>query len=664
MMSTPVCRRRGPGRLLAALGLLGGFLVTFPSQAQLGSPNSGTSLPPDSSQISVTQLLPDVRVQGVRPGRFAVGSRLTSIDSLALSQYRTGTLSDVLAARTPLYIKNYGPGQLSSITIRGTSARHTAVLWNGFNINLPSLGEADFALLPAGANTRVDVQHGPAGATYGTGAVGGTVLLSSPIRWGAGTQASIQLDGGQYGTRAGSLEGSFSNQKLALRTAASYRQADNDFPYSSPEITGVVRRRQQNAALRQWSLTQDATLRVGERGEITAAVWLTDADRRLQPAIGAGNNHARERDQSRRLLAGYRHVASARHESAVRVAWFEDIIDYQNDDLVSNSRVRTTQAQAEHTVSFSPKASLRLGAEAQHFAALVDGYGRTVAENRFSGFGLLRYDPVPRLQLTANLRQAFITNRQPPLAPTVGAEWQFWQTSTQQVSLKASASRSYRAPTLNERFWRTGDPNLRPENGFGYEAGVRHQLTHTTAWKLQTELTAYEQLVDDWVQWVPGAQGSYTPRNLRQVQTRGLEASSQLDGRLGGYSLTVRAAYAFNQAKKTKGTAEDPDPTGRQLPYVPLHAASLTTDHVWRRWQLTTGLTFTGYRYTDASAIDFLPSYTLLNASLGRTLALTPTWALTVLAQGFNLTNRNYQVYAYRAMPPRNASLSLRLTWR
>ncbi|MBC6606277.1 TonB-dependent receptor [Hymenobacter sp. BT188] len=648
--------------LLAAIGLLGGFFGASSSQAQ--QTHAVGSSPSDSSQLSTVQVLPDVRVQAARPGRFAVGSRLTTIDSLALTQYRTGTLTDVLAARTPLFIKNYGPGQLSSITIRGTSARHTAVLWNGFNINLPSLGEADFALLPAGGNTRVDVQHGPAGATYGTGAVGGTVLLSSPIRWGAGTQVSAQLDAGQYGLEAGSLEGRFSNQKVAVRTAASYREARNDFPYNSPEITGLVRRRQQNAAVRQWSLSQDATLRLGEHGELMAAIWLTDADRQLQPAIGSGNNHAREQDQSRRLLAGYRHVASGRHESAVRVAWFEDVIDYQNDDLTSNSRVRTTQAQAEHTVTFNSKASLRIGGEAQHFAAEVDGYGKPVSENRFSGFGLLRYDPVPRLQLTANLRQAFISGRRPPLAPTVGAEWQFWQTPVQQVSLKVSASRSYRAPTLNERFWRTGDPNLRPENGIGYEAGLRHQFTKNAPWNLQTELTAYHQLVNDWVQWLPNTQGDYTPRNLRQVRARGLEASSQLTGHWGAYSLVARAAYGFTESEKVEGRAEDPDPSGRQLPYVPLHSFAFTTDQSWHKWQLTTGLTFTGYRYTDASAVDFLPSYTLLNASLGRTLAIAPNWAVTVLAQGFNLTNRDYQVYAYRAMPPRNAALSLRLTWR
>ena len=57
-------------------------------------------------------------MRAVRPERFAV----------ALNQYRTGTVADILAARTPAYIKNYGPGQLASISLRGTAARHTAVL--------------------------------------------------------------------------------------------------------------------------------------------------------------------------------------------------------------------------------------------------------------------------------------------------------------------------------------------------------------------------------------------------------------------------------------------------------------------------------------------------------------------------------------------------------
>ncbi|MCB2376227.1 TonB-dependent receptor [Hymenobacter sp. BT635] len=618
--------------------------------------------PDSASQLTRMQQLPAVRVQGTKPGRFAVGSHVTTIDSVALAQYRNGTVADILSARTPIYIKNYGPGQLASISIRGTSARHTAVLWNGLNISLPSLGESDFALFPTSGATQVQVQHGPASALYGSSAIGGTVLLSSPARWAAGPQVSVQTDVGSFGLVANSLEGSFSNEKLAVRTAASHRAADNDFPYEVREATGMVRRRQENAALRQWSLAQDIMLRTGQHSEWLAAAWLTDADRQIQPSTGSANSQATQHDQSRRLLAGYRHVA-ARHESGVRVAWFEDVLNYRSDAVTSNSRVRTTQAQAEHTFTFRPTMSLRLGAEAQHFSGLVDGYKEPINENRYAGFALLRYDPRPTLHLTANFRQAVLPGRRAPLAPTLGAEWQFWQTEAQTFSAKATASRSYRAPTLNERFWPTGDPNLAPESGVGYEAGLTHAWHPATDLTLKTELTAYHQLVDDWVQWLPDRQGRYTPKNLRQVRAQGLEFSSRLEWQHQRYRLQARTEYAYTQSRKVRGYLDDPDPLGQQLAYVPLHAASFSTDQHWRHWQLSTVLTYTGMRFIDATASNQLPGYTLLNATVGRTLQVAPTWSVTVLAQGFNLTNLIYQSYEYRAMPRRSGSVSVRLNW-
>ncbi|MET4105429.1 TonB-dependent receptor [Hymenobacter sp. UYP22] len=619
-----------------------------------------------ASDTARVQRLPTVRISGVRVERFAVGSRRFSLDSLALTTYRTGTLTDVLSARTAVYLKNYGPGQLASITLRGTSARHTAVLWNGFNINLPSLGEADFSLLPVSGFTQADVQLGPAAATYGNGAIGGTVLLSSDAKWGKGWRGAAQAEYGSFGLGAGTLEAAFSNQKIAVRTSLLYREAANNFVYYTQEFRGRVQQRQENAALRQASLSQDVTLRLGQRSEVALAAWLTDADRQIQPGIGTNNTHAEERDQSRRLTSSYRYV-SQHHEWTARTAWFEDVLNYRDDvSGLSESRVRTSQAQAEHTWNVAPNASVRLGGEAQHFAAQVDGYGsQPRTENRYSGFALLRYDPRPRLRLSLNLRQAVLPDRRPPLTPTLGAEWLALEAGLHTLTAKGSASRSYRAPTLNERYWRPGgNPNLLPEESLGYEGGLVHTLTAAPAHlRLQTELTGYRQLVDNWVQWTPGAT-YWSPRNLRQVRAQGLEASTQLGWQPGAYHLQTRASYGFTQSVKTQGVASDADPVGRQLPFVPLHTAAFSTDHTWHGWQLSTTLTFTGYRYTDASATDYLPSYWLLNAALGRTLAVRPDWRLQVLAQGYNLSNTAYQSYQNRAMPLRSGSLSLRVLWR
>ncbi|MBG8553472.1 TonB-dependent receptor [Hymenobacter guriensis] len=633
------------------LGLLG------PAQAALAQ---------QAAFIDSVRVLPAVRVEVERPRRFAVGTRVLTLDSAALASYRTATLADALAARTPLYLKNYGPGQLSSITMRGTSAQHTAVLWNGFNVMLPTLGQNDFALLPVSGATQVEVQPGPASALYGSGAIGGTVLLSSPVRWAQGLRGAAQADAGSFGLRAGSVEAGFSNTRLALRTSATYRTATNDFPYDEP---GGARLRQTNAAFWQGSLAQDIAWRVGKAGQIQAAAWLTKADRHIQPAIGTQNDNARQLDQNSRLLLGYEHT-TARHESSVRVAWFEDILNYRTNTFQSNSRVQTTQAQVSHTVRFSQATSLRVGAEAQHFAVRMTDYGGFVSENRFAGFALLRYDPTARLRLSATLRQAVLPGRRPPFTPVLGAEWQALATAQHELLLKASAARGYRAPTLNERYYQPGgDPNLQPETSQGYETGLTHNWHGPAhpALKLQTELTGYQQWIDNWVMWWPKPGQSFvSPRNLRQVRTQGLEASSGLRWHNKVSSMQARAAYAYTRAFKTRDAVESVVPTRRQLVYVPLHSAALSLDGTHRAWQAGSTLTFTGYRYTEDAGTNFLPSYLLLDAYVGYTWRQkAPAGAaLTLLAQGRNLTNQSYQSYLYRAQPLRSAQLSLRVAWR
>lgn len=661
----------GFGRWGASCALAAGLLA-----ASLGAHGQAARPRPDTL-LGRRHRLPEARVRAVRAERFAVGSRRLELDSAVLAQYRGGTVADVLGARSDLYSKNYGPGQLATISLRGTAAQHTAVLWNGLNIALPTLGQNDLALLPLSGNTQVAVQPGPAAALYGSGAVGGAIILRTEPDWRPGLRGTVQADAGSFGLRGGSLEARTATPTLAVRVAASYREAQNNYPYYVQEPAGQVRYTLQNAALRhQWSISPDLTWRVGAAGEVTAAVWLTDADREIQSGTGVAGSNAREIDQSRRLVLGYRRATAGGGQWQVRGAWFEDIINYSDQGASSNSRVRTTQAQAEHTAALGHRASLRLGLEAQHFAAVVDGYGSTpIAENRAAAFALLRYDVRPTLRLSANVRQAALPAGLAPLTPTVGAEWDVYQPAGADslapadrpgFILKASAARTYRAPTLNERYWQPGgNPDLRAESGQGYEVGLRHRVGQPTRWLLETELTAFHQLVDNWVQWLPlGPGGTYSPRNLRQVRSQGLEASTALRLRRGQYRASVRATYGFTQTQKTQGVAADTDPVGLQLAYVPLHRASLGTDHAWRGWLASATATFTSYVYTDASADSFLPAVGLLNATLGRTVALPGRTSLALLLQSTNLLGQRYQSYPARPAPPRAYTASLRFNYR
>ncbi|QQR94477.1 MAG: Plug domain-containing protein [Bacteroidota bacterium] len=89
-----------------------------------------------------------VNIEALRQQDATPGLKFEKIDSISLKQFNTESLSDLLSAESGVLIKNYGPGSLASSSIRGGNANQTAVIWNGFNINNPMLGQTDFSIIP------------------------------------------------------------------------------------------------------------------------------------------------------------------------------------------------------------------------------------------------------------------------------------------------------------------------------------------------------------------------------------------------------------------------------------------------------------------------------------------------------------------------------------
>src|SRR5688572_6926564 len=125
-------------RFILFAGLL--FLISIGAFAQLGD----------------TTYLKEVSVFGLPVTSYATGSKVLQVKS----GEEVATLSDKLIDETSFYLKTYGNNQLSTITIRGTTASQTAVLWNGININSPTLGQTDFSLIPLFLFDDVSVQYG------------------------------------------------------------------------------------------------------------------------------------------------------------------------------------------------------------------------------------------------------------------------------------------------------------------------------------------------------------------------------------------------------------------------------------------------------------------------------------------------------------------------
>ena len=140
----------------------------------------------------------EVEISASREKLFSAGSKSTEIDSVTKMNYITSNLSELLCENSTAFIKTYGSGGIATISFRGTEARHTSVLWNGFNINSPTLGLCDFALVPVNFSDKINLVHGSTSSLYGTSAIGGIIDLQNTPDFFSGVKINYTGSAGSF----------------------------------------------------------------------------------------------------------------------------------------------------------------------------------------------------------------------------------------------------------------------------------------------------------------------------------------------------------------------------------------------------------------------------------------------------------------------------------
>ncbi len=612
----------------------------------------------DQGRMDNAISLSAVIVRAIAPERFLAGQKLQRIDSTTLLQFRFSSLTDLLAFNTPLAFKNYGPGQLATVSFRGTSANHTAVLWNGININQPNLGQTDFSTLPIAGFDRLAVQYGSSASAVGSDAVGGSILLSSTVDWRQkiavtlGQQiASFQNHQTQLGIRYATALGS--TWQLAGKTAIYRTQFNNAYPYSERRNYFL-----EQSTTAQRGFIQDLTFRHKRGKQLSVHAWLTDNDLIATPQDIIARE--RTRTQSARFLTTYE-----ANSTTFRIGWIRDILDYAkgNFDLPSHTQTDRFISRLEREFRLLPTSTttqlnLRVGGEWSHYWTRTDGYGgQLIQEDRGDLYALLRLQTA-RWLVSANVRQAFVTRFNPPLTPSLGAEYKVITADRFTLTAKASVSRSYRVPTLNERYWLVlGNPNLLPEDGFNLEAGLAAKINVLENLNLMTELTAYRNRVDNWSYWNPDY--GYRVENLQLVVTRGGELTSTLTYNRAHWQAGIRIGYALTRSSQERvyGVYSQ-DVIGKQLPYVPIHNGTLNAYVQRARTRLTVQTQANSRRYITFDESQYFKGTILTNVLVETTTKIGPV-PVRVQGQVNNVFDALSFSVKRNALPGRNWALNL-----
>jgi vitamin B12 transporter len=602
-----------------------------------------------SAQQAAPTMLDSVEVYGIPDEGFLVGAAFTTVDSAMLRQQRSRHLGDVLATQLPVYFRNYGQGMISGISLRGTSPQHTAVLWNGININSFSLGQADFSILPASAFGSIKVHAGGGSARYGSGALGGTVLLTSP-ETPTNEILHVTQEMGSFGQYFAEGGGAYALGRWDFHTQLYHAKSDNDFKILT---TGE---RQQHAAYHQSGVLQDVAYHLSASQTLALHYWYHDSFREVQPPIGQYNGRDEQDDQNHRLNIQYK---SGTHRGTFTATggYVRDGIIFRSGPMRSESVVTRWIGALKQAWTLLSDFHVEAGAEWNHIRGAIEGYPNDLAiEDRFDFMVSMQKNMGRRLSLALNLRQPAVSGFSPPFLPYLGIEYHVVKRPNAMFTLKGNASRNYRVPTLNDRYWKeVGNPHLQPELSYAAEAGWQwtwHGLTVDNTW--------YQQEVDQWIQWAPDDRGVYVPANIKHVRVRGVELRATLKEHLGLFDFTASAGYQYTRSITTEAPPLEPQSLGKQLIYTPEHTASgyLRTD--WRNYSVTVQTQYVSKRYTGFdNASDFtLDPYARVDLTLGRAWQVT-RHAGSVQVAIVNILNEEYEQYSARAMPGRYYNVQL-----
>lgn len=591
-----------------------------------------------------THVLPGVTVHATRDAaQIAATGRALVLDRTALAATAAPTLADLLARRGGVSIKPLGSTGLASPSLRGTGASQTLVLLDGFRLNDPQLGQVDLSLLPTALLDRAEVLHGGASAWHGTDALGGVIALTT--RAPRGTRAEVTAEGGAYGLLGASAVAQNGDEARGVLIALAHRQQTGDFPFSL-DGQSSVRRRNADAE-------QNSVLVRARHGRLHAGLWLTDAERGLPGPAGNAPQRERQYDRSARLwLRADRPIG--RGTASAGLALQRGTLRYVNPllalDETGTTRGLTADAEARQAISAAwlAGAGLTYGyTHAAHPALAADA-----SEHRAGLFGWAE-GQIGRLHAAPSLRLDAYAHRdgvQTALSPRLGVGIDV----APMLRLMASAARAFRVPTFNDRFWQPGgNPDLRPERGWTYDAGLRFRRGGVAA-----EATAFVHHVRDEIVWQPTG-AVWSPANVGRVQTRGIELSAEVRWATPGRPH-AGVFYTLTDARDCSDPASSA--FDQPLRYVPREQARLYGGATLGPFTLDAGLRYTGRRYVRSDGRDPLAPFVVAEVQV-RFAASAPGGTLRAGAVLDNAFDHRYSVVQGYPMPPRHFRFHLTYRW-
>ena len=520
-----------------------------------------------------------------------------------------------------------GPGQQTSVFVRGTESNHVLVLVDGLRINPGTIGSASIQNLAPEQVERVEIVKGPRSALYGSDAIGGVINVIT--RKGAANGASLQAGYGRYETRTASLAAGLGNEERDASIGVSWIDSDG-----FPTRTG------DDADRGYENLSVNAAARATIGGiELGLRAWHAEgtseySDFFVTPVDQDFENHA--------YAATAEFRPTERWKSALMVGHaVDDLTQNQSPDFLETERLT---ADWQNDFALGERHTLTAGLLWQDEQADAESFGLPYAADTTTAQFYLQ----DQVAFGANrfvLAGAYTDHETFGGHATGNAEYARAIGANAEIAFAAGTA--FRAPDATDLYGFGGNPDLEPEESESFEASWRQRIGRQQS----LSLTLFRTEIDGLIEFVVTDPDTFEGenRNVDRARIEGAEAEWRYDSE----AWSARASATLQDARDT---ATDLRLLRRARENFTLALARRLRGH-----EFAVDLLYAGERRDFGFPADIsLPAYWLAN--LSARVALPARW--TMLARMENLFDEDYELASGFNTMGRSLFVSLRHEFR
>ena len=600
--------------------------------------------------IADTVNLNEVSVISPKSITFSNGSNVKKIDPFKIKISQTEKIADLLSSNSSIYIKQYGA--LATATIRGTSSSHTAVNWNGYPINSIANGLSDLSNITALTNDNIFLIKGGNSTIFGSGSIGGSINIDSKKIRNQKLSSNTNFESGSNGLSSQSYSAKYGDDIVSFYILHSKLKDKNKFKFTNISQAGNPRQTNKHGKIVSFQNKLDLNFKLNPNIIIQFNYWGDNSTREVPQNMTIRFTDAMQYDENDRISISSTYSVKNLSCKISKALIYEDF-RYTEEIKNIDSKYLASKEFNNFDLSFNFKNLI--------FQSAISYNKNKINNNNFENneqkdisktiFFSTTYKK-NNLETQLAIRGEDNSEYEVPLTPLFSTEYKFNELVQSSIKL----NKNFRSPTFNDRYWFSsgsrGNIELKPEMSNNAEFSI-----HLKKNKFKLSSTLFNLDVKDWILWGQNIDGIWSPENIKEVWSRGIETQLKYNYK----KILLELNYSLTKTTSEKASNDLDISVGQQLRYVPKNKLNTTLLYDEGNIISFLNITFTDEVITSYSSGDNkkLEAYTLVSAGTSYKLFNED---LKLDLRVLNLTNQQYQTYLNYPNPGREYVLSINYT--